>query len=144
MKSDVKQVIVMRKDLNMRKGKIAAQACHASLSAIMRAMLKNDCFEWGYNENEQKIYFKPEYLTDENKDLTEWFSDCFKKIVVYVNSEQELIDLYNIAQELGIICSLVTDKGLTEFNQIPTKTCLAFEPLESAKIDILTGQLPLL
>jgi PTH2 family peptidyl-tRNA hydrolase len=63
---------------------------------------------------------------------------------VYVNSEEELLALYAKAMEAGIITSLITDAGLTEFNGVPTNTCIAVGPDFEDKIDSITGGLPLL
>lgn len=142
MKS-IKQVIVVRKDLNMRKGKIAAQACHASLYAILRAMLNLECFSWNYNEEKNKIEFKSE-TEDRGENLEQWFNKDYKKIVLYVNSKEELLNLKQIADNMGVICSLITDNDNTESHGVPTITCLAFEPLPDECINIITGHLPLL
>ena len=143
MMNNVKQVIVMRKDLNMRKGKIAAQACHASLSAVLQAMLKVNCFTWNYDEDNNRVNFFSE-VVGVGKNLENWFGKDYRKIVLYVNSEEELLSIKTIADQQGVICALITDNGLTEFNGVPTKTCLAFEPLEDYVVDQITGHLPLL
>lgn len=118
----MKMVIVMRKDLNMRKGKMCAQAGHAALGV------------WGTAFTQRGI--------DHYK---KWFeNDLCTKICLSVNSEEELLNLYNKALEEGIIVYLVEDAGITEFNGNPTFTCLAFEPLENETINPLTGGLPLL
>lgn len=131
----IKQVIVMRKDLNMRKGKIAAQAGHAVLGAIFTRLYQLEEFTW--NIENENIVFKGDPI------LEEWFNESYTKICLYVNSEEELLELKNKADKLGIVAKLVKDNGTTEFNGVPTYTCLAFEPLPSEKIDILTGNLPL-
>lgn len=126
--NDAKQVIVMRKDLNMRKGKIAAQAAHASMKALLDLGTKNN--------NEIKIPF----VNDAMKD---WLNGAFKKICVYVNSEEELINIYDKAKKRGLICSMIIDNGLTEFNGIPTRTCVAIGPEYSDVLDEITGNLTL-
>ena len=68
----------------------------------------------------------------------------FTKITVSVDSEDELIDIYNKAKDAGLTVHLITDSGLTEFHGIPTKTCLAIGPNFSEKIDPITGHLKLL
>lgn len=123
-----KQVIVMRKDLNMRKGKLVAQGAHASLGAILQQM-KQD----GTN-----LILD---LTDER--LAPWVTGRFKKICVYVNTEQELLDIYNLAKSNGLICSLIKDAGLTEFNGIATITSCAVGPDREDRIDAITKTLPL-
>jgi PTH2 family peptidyl-tRNA hydrolase len=72
-----------------------------------------------------------------------WINGDYTKIVVTVNSEQELLDIHNKAIEKRLLCSLVQDKGYTEFNNIPTYTCVAIGPDYSEKIDEITKDLKL-
>ncbi|MBP3333711.1 MAG: aminoacyl-tRNA hydrolase [Clostridia bacterium] len=135
-----KMMIVMRRDLKMRKGKIAAQAGHACIDAILRALIKEDRM----NDFEMTA----EGLALKNSDkpsspLTDWFAYGCAKVCVYVDSEEALLDIVKKAEERGIIASLITDAGMTEFHGIPTKTCLALEPLPAEIADELTGALPL-
>ncbi len=130
---DIKQVIVIRKDLNMRKGKIAAQAAHASMKIFFDRMKVMN-----YHSPLKVIY------NLEVPDVAAlWIEGIFKKICVYVNSEQELIDIYQKAQA-GIMSALIQDAGLTEFNGVLTYTCCCLGPDYSEKIDKITGELPLL
>ena len=122
-----KQVIIMRKDLNMRKGKLVAQGAHASLGAILNLMQRTG-----------------NVLTLELDERTEpWLTGRFKKICVYVNSEAELLEVYKAAQEAGLISCLIQDSGLTEFNGVPTLTAVAVGPDREDKIDVVTKHLPL-
>ena len=135
-----KMMIVMRRDLKMRKGKIAAQAGHACIDAILRALIREDRM----NDFEMTA----EGLALKNSDkpsspLTDWFAYGCAKVCVYVDSEEALLDVAKKAEERGIIASLITDAGMTEFHGIPTKTCLALEPLPAEIADELTGALPL-
>lgn len=123
-----KQVIIMRKDLNMRKGKLVAQGAHASMGAILGQMTKNG--------NTMTLD-----LGDQR--LAPWVTGRFKKICVYVNSEQELIDVYNNAKQANLICSLIEDSGLTEFHGVKTLTAVAVGPDQEDKINQVTGHLPL-
>ena len=117
----IKQVIVLRKDLNMRKGKMCAQSSHASMAAILdNGELKTNAY------------------------VKEWLAGAFTKIVVGVDSEEELINVYNFAHAAGINCSLITDAGRTEFDGVPTKTAVAIGPGNTEEIDIITGDLKLL
>ena len=120
-----KQVILMRADLKMRKGKIAAQAGHASM-AFLTKQLEGD--------NTNLV------ITDEDR---EWLNNSFTKICLQVNSEEELDEFYFKALDAGLMVHLVTDNGRTEFGGIPTKTCLAIGPHYSEKIDEITSELKL-
>ncbi len=135
-----KMMIVMRRDLKMRKGKIAAQAGHACIDAILRALNKegriND-FEVTSDDISLKNTAKP------SSPLSDWFIHGCAKVCVYVDSEEALLEIAEKATEKGIIASVITDAGMTEFHGIPTKTCLAFEPLPAEIADELTGYLPL-
>ena len=131
--NEQKQVIVMRKDLNMRKGKMVAQGAHASMAAIIKnGFWRHDLFE------------VPKYVIPADEDLKAWLAGSFKKICVSVNSEQELLDIFKKAEEAGLHCALIQDSGLTEFGGVPTYTCCAIGPNMPAAIDEITGNLPLL
>lgn len=135
-----KMMIVMRKDLKMRKGKIAAQAGHACIDAILMALKKEGRI------NDFEMNFDGIILKNTDKQatpLSDWFMYGCAKVCVYVNSEKELLDIANKAKEKGIIASVITDAGMTEFHGVPTKTCLALEPIPSDIADELTGNLPL-
>lgn len=114
-----KQVIVFRSDLHLSKGKTAAQAGHAAVSAAEEA--RKHCREW----------------------LEQWLNEGQCKIAVKVKSEKEMSDLEAAAKELGLPNALIVDRGLTE---IPagTVTCLGIGPAPAEKVDKLTGRLPLL
>jgi peptidyl-tRNA hydrolase, PTH2 family len=116
---EYKQVLVFRQDLKMSKGKIAAQAGHAAVSAAQ------DAFE------HHKKWWEG------------WLYEGQKKVALKVVSEKELGQLEEAADELGLPHSLIVDRGLTE---IPagTVTCLGIGPAPSEKIDRLTGKLSLL
>lgn len=123
-----KQIIVMRKDLNMRKGKLVAQGAHASMGAILGQCKKDG-----------------DTLVLDLKDerMAPWLTGRFKKICVYVNTEQELLDIHEAAKAANVITSLIVDAGLTEFNGVPTKTAVAVGPDREDKIDALCKHLPL-
>ena len=135
-----KMMTVMRRDLKMRKGKIAAQAGHACIDAILMALNKER------RVNDFEITDDGIILKDSDKSttpLSDWFKYGCAKICVYVDSEEELIDIAEKAKEKGIIAAVITDAGMTEFHGVPTKTCLALEPLPAEIADELTGALPL-
>ena len=135
-----KMMIVMRRDLKMRKGKIAAQAGHACIDAILMALNKEG------RVNDFEITDDGIILKDSDKSttpLSDWFKYGCAKICVYVDSEEELMNIADKAKEKGIIAAVITDAGMTEFHGVPTKTCLALEPLPAEVADELTGNLPL-
>ena len=135
-----KMMIVMRRDLKMRKGKIAAQAGHACIDVILMALSKEGRLNDFETTNDGIA------LRDTDKPttpLSDWFKYGCAKICVYVDSEEELIDIAEKAKEKDIIVAVITDAGMTEFHGVPTKTCLALEPLPAEVADELTGNLPL-
>ncbi len=126
-----KQVIVIRKDLKMRRGKQISQGCHASMKAILdRGGIKHP------DSNQLVIEMTPE--------MKEWLTGIFTKICVSVDSEQELLDIYKQAQDADLVCSLIQDVGLTEFGGVPTYTAVAIGPAKNEDIDKITGELKLL
>lgn len=130
---NTKQVIVMRTKfpdgkggtMSPRKGKMIAQACHASM-----AFLSNRVFQ------SKEI---PQFSEEE----IHWFENSYAKICCYVESEEELLEIYEKAKNANLEVHLITDSGRTEFKE-PTRTCLAIGPHEASKIDSITGHLKLL
>ena len=135
-----KQMIVMRRDLKMRKGKIAAQAGHACVEATLMAIVREGRAGQLCAADDWAWLSHPE---GDSSALTDWFDSGVAKVCVYVDSEDALLDLAARGRERGLAVSLVRDAGLTEFHGEPTYTCLAFEPLPAEVIDPLTGDLPL-
>lgn len=131
--SNIRQVIVVRKDLNMRKGKLAAQVAHASNEFLVEL----------YNHAEAFI------KTDEYKEIrntfNKWYYDnLFTKIVLGINSERELLDLIEKAKSLKIKNYPIYDMGLTEFHGVKTLTCCSFGPGSKEELDKVTGHLQLI
>ncbi|MEM3627557.1 MAG: peptidyl-tRNA hydrolase Pth2 [Candidatus Bathyarchaeia archaeon] len=114
-----KQVIVFRSDLKLSKGKIAAQAGHAAVSAAEEARKRYE--KWWFS----------------------WMEEGQCKIAVKVKDEKELLELERQAKELNLPSALITDRGLTE---VPsgTTTCLGIGPAPVEKVNKITGGLPLL
>ncbi len=117
----MKQVIVIRKDLNMRKGKMVAQGAHASMAAIL-----------DHGE------------VSDHPAVREWLDGRFTKICVSAKNLAELLAIYDKACEANIPCSLITDSGLTEFHGELTDTAVAVGPGPENVIDKITGHLKLL
>lgn len=137
---NAKQVIVVRRDLKMRKGKIAAQSGHACVEAVLLALAKEDRLS---DVNATNGWISLENKGREATPLSEWFANGVAKICVYVDSEEALLDLDRRGRELSFVTALIQDAGHTEFHGEPTYTCMAFEPLHPEQIDPLTGDLPL-
>lgn len=114
----MKQIIIVRTDLHMGTGKIAAQVAHAS----MKALLENF----------------------EHPNIKEWLAGPFAKIVVKADSEEELFSIMHNATEAGLITTMITDAGRTEFNGVPTNTCIAVGPASDEDLNPVTGHLKLL
>ena len=126
---DVKQVIVMRKDLGMRKGKMIAQGAHASLKVLVDRASVTD----------EMLAIPLDAAT------REWLvSGRMTKVCVSVDSEGALDAIVEHARAAGVPCALIVDSGRTEFHGVPTKTCCAVGPAPSDAVDAITGSLPLL
>lgn len=109
----------MRTDLRMSKGKIAAQAGHAAVSAV----------------EEARRHFQGWWKA--------WLKEGQRKIALKVDSEQELLELESEAKELGLPCVLIYDRGLTELPP-NTLTCLGIGPAPYDSVDKITGKLAIL
>ncbi len=128
-----KQVIVVRKDLNMRKGKMIAQGAHASTTVFFKRMITSGSM---FVEECDKIL----PLTEA---MMQWLQSGQTKICVSVDSEKELLETFNAAKAAGLPCSLIKDAGHTEFKE-PTFTAVAIGPDYADKIDSITGDKKLL
>ena len=121
--SNYKQVILVREDLKMRKGKAAAQVAHASLDVFTsRSTIKDGVMS----------------IKLSDADIA-WLSNGYTKINLGVSSEEDLLLAYKLALESGIPCSIIIDSGKTEFHGVPTKTTCAIGPFDSDQIDKITG-----
>jgi len=135
--SETKQVIVMRKDLGMRKGKMISQGAHASTGCILNMM------ETDYVELQGVPHLKKTFFIEIGSALDNWLIESFTKITVSVDSEEELLELYEQAQKAELPCILITDSGKTEFKK-PTITCIVIGPGYVEDIDKITKHLKLL
>ena len=116
MPSSYKQVIIIRKDLEMRKGKFVAQGAHAARGAAINA---------------------------NHKIVSSWERQGETKIVVGINSKENLLSLYNKGRSDGLPCKIVRDAARTEFDE-EKLTAVAIGPAKVDKIDKHTGNLKLL
>jgi PTH2 family peptidyl-tRNA hydrolase len=144
---EAKQVIVVRKDLNMRKGKMVAQGSHASLGAVLLIQEAFDNIdEYGrrisekFHDGRTRPFFEEETLVAARS----WLEGQFSKICVSVDDETELMRIYAAAERAKLPVKLITDSGRTEFHGVPTRTCLAIGPCWAEDVDRITGDLKLL
>ena len=126
-----KQVIVVRRDLRMRRGKEIAQGAHASMAWLRQRVLP---------------YLTPAGTADQvrfSEAERAWLDGSLRKVTVKVGSEAELLAVYGKAVSAGVLVNLITDRGLTEFGGTPTRTCLAVGPDYDDRVDPVTGDLEL-
>ena len=119
----VKQVLLYRRDLKMRKGKIAAQCAHASTGALLRSA-----------QTDGRALIVPVYPA-----MATWLQQGCAKVVLSVDDEDALLHAHDLALEAGLPAVLITDAGKTEFHGQPTRTALAIGPARAAEIDLITG-----
>lgn len=121
----IKQVLLYRRDLKMRKGKIAAQCAHASLKVLLDRAAPSG----------------PDQITiTMDPVMAAWVGGRFTKIVLSVEDEPALLAAYEAAKARGLPAALITDAGLTEFGGVPTRTTVAIGPALAADIDVITGR----
>ena len=113
---DYKQLILVRNDLKLPKGKLAAQAAHASVEAVWKA---------------------------DKDDIKEWRSEGMAKIVLKVDDEKQLLRELQKAKDAGIVTSLITDAGHTVV-EAGTRTCGAVGPARAKDLDPIFSNLKLL
>lgn len=113
---ELKQVILVRDDLKLTKGKMAAQVAHASVSAVLKS---------------------------DKDDVKKWNAQGMKKIILRVKDKDELHRYKQKAEDAGLVTALITDAGHTHLEP-GTVTCLAIGPDSEEKIDAVTGELKLI
>jgi len=109
----MKQVILVRQDLKLPKGKLAAQVAHASLDAVLRT---------------------------NRKIVKRWHDFGMKKIVLKVKDLEELKEYKLRAERNSLVTAMITDAGHTTVEP-GTITCLGIGPDDEEKIDMVTGKL---
>jgi peptidyl-tRNA hydrolase len=132
---DFRQVLVVRHDLKMRKGKYGAQSGHGPV--MMLQATPGAGFRPAANGKREFV------VPDDDGSLEAWMSTGQKKIHLYVMSDEELLALFQRCTLAGLRCTMVVDAGHTEFKNVPTRTILAIGPHPRAMLDPFTAQLPL-
>ena len=110
-----KQVIVLRKDLDWTKGKIAAHAAHAAVDALQHA---------------------------DAEIVKKWNAAGAKKIVLRVSSLKELQEIYKKSKQGKFPSVLIRDAGKTQLKE-GTITALGIGPADEKKLNRITGKLKL-
>ena len=118
----LKMVLVVRNDLNMRKGKVGAQTGHAVQELLIdrsgaKPVLREDDF------------------------VMQWLSESYPKVVLKIDNEAALLAVYEQAIARGLSSHLVQDRGDTEFHGVPTYTVVSIGPAPAHLIDEITGSL---
>ena len=116
---ELKQVILLRMDLPMGKGKLVAQGAHASLDAYLDAVSKTPAV------------------------ARKWHEQGMRKVALKVESEKELVAMFKAAKDYELPCALITDAGHTQLEP-GSKTAVGIGPAKSELLDRFTGQLKLL
>ncbi|MGC8936807.1 MAG: peptidyl-tRNA hydrolase Pth2 [Candidatus Methanomethylicaceae archaeon] len=119
MEFEYKQAIVVRQDLRMTKGKLAAQVAHASVSSYLAT---------------QKV--RPEWASG-------WLREGQKKVVLKARTLDDLMEIKRSAEREDLPYSLISDAGLTQLEP-GTVTCLGIGPAPAPLIDRVSGHLKLL
>ena len=113
----MKLALVVRSDLGMGRGKIAAQVAHAAVAAVL--------------------------ANGGRRDFAAWLAEGQPKVVLKVASAEQLAELVRGAAAAGLPVELIRDAGRTQVDP-GTVTCCAVGPADSARVDAVTGELSLL
>lgn len=113
IQTDYKQVILVREDLKLPKGKTAAQAAHASVEAVLKS---------------------------DSANVRQWRAEGMKKIILKVENEGEMLRYNQQAKDAGLVTAVITDAGYTVVKP-GTRTCCAIGPDKASAIDAITGKL---
>jgi len=127
MAAQIKQVIVIRRDLRMRQGKACSQTAHASGEFMKEAL-----FAAINGEFTEKTISPVEF---------EWMCNGGAKITLRTDSEEQFNEIVKQAKSEGLKIAVITDAGHTEFNGVPTITAVAIGPDYAERIDVVTGSL---
>lgn len=130
----------------MRLGKIAAQVAHASMKVFFDRALQT------LGGRNPSVYLdladgRPEFPEDTQEllmvpltpEMASWVRGIFTKVVVGVETEQDLLRCHELAKAAGLPTALIQDSGATEFHGVPTYTTCAIGPAEADEVDEITG-----
>lgn len=128
-----KQILILRKDLKMGKGKLISQGAHASMGGLLLGGRFTTTPEG-----------KSQYVIDLDPDLEAWLRGSFTKIAVWAESEEQLLELHKQAQASGLRTVVIKDNGKTVFHGVPTITALVIGPARASLVDPITRHLQLI
>ena len=120
----IKQLILIRRDLKMRRGKEIAQGAHAAMAFLTSVISPEGHFMRALTYKE-----------------LQWIGGSFTKIVLQVQDWDAIISAFQLARDHNIQAKLIVDNGATEFSNAPTVTALAIGPEDSEVLDPLFGNL---
>lgn len=115
----LKQVIVVRSDLKMGKGKIASQCCHASLESFLKTQKKESFL------------------------ASQWLKEGMPKIILKANSLKALTEIIKQVENASLNFAVIKDAGKTQVSK-GSITALGIGPAGEKEIDKITGKLKLL
>ncbi|KZL79884.1 peptidyl-trna hydrolase pth2, partial [Colletotrichum incanum] len=124
---ECKLVLVVRTDLGMTKGKMAAQASHATLAcykSLSRAAAKDPS-------------------SPAANILKRWERLGQAKIAVQIKNQDEMLELMGKARSLGVTSEVIADAGRTQI-EAGSLTVLGVGPAPRSLVDQITGHLKLL
>lgn len=138
-----KQVLVYRRDLKMRKGKIAAQCAHAAMAVFFRGGAAARPREVAVRDDPEGPWQRLEadalVVLGMTETAADWLFHRCKKVCLSVEDEDALHTVHRLAKEAGLPCAIVRDAGKTEFGGVPTYTAVAVGPADDAAVDAITG-----
>jgi peptidyl-tRNA hydrolase len=116
-----KMVLIIRTDLGMGKGKVAAQCSHATLAAYQIAQKKSE---------------------QTRKWLAQWDDGGCAKITLKCLDEKEMLALEKASKKEGLVAVSIQDAGKTQI-AAGSRTVLAIGPGPKDAIDFISGHLKL-
>lgn len=145
----IKQVIVLRTKfpdgrggmMGMRTGKIGAQIAHASMKVFFDRALQNfeDVGVLAEGGDSYINFGRDVLVIPLTPDMASWVNGTFTKVVVGVETEEDLLRCYELAKAAGLPTAVIQDMGATEFHGVPTYTTCAIGPADADEINKITG-----
>jgi peptidyl-tRNA hydrolase, PTH2 family len=141
--TEYKQVILIRQDLKLPKGKIAAQAGHACVDAVLKQVSGRSAFGQGTADGSSRSVVSGRSAISGQEVVKSWRAQGMKKIALKVANEKELYKYVQQAKDIGLVTAVITDAGKTTVAP-GTVTCAAIGPNEEEEIDNICKDIPLL